>query len=255
MNQPTFTRFPVLFEDSWLIAVDKPAGVISHPNPGKSHPPRKSAFEGSYCADGRRFETPAGPIFLMHRLDQDTSGVLLGAKEAGIAKIIRTYFENQQIQKTYLALVLGKPAPMVGAWKDHIQKRSDREMVRSTIAFGRHPNAELQYKVQRIMHLPSLAKNRFSLLEILLITGRTHQIRVQASSRKYFIAGDRVYGDFNLNRQLRKSISLRRLFLHARRLRLKHPILNKTLILESSLPEELNSCLARISHYQNSYAS
>ena len=256
------TRNPILFEDSWLMVVNKPAGVFSHPNvKTPSIPPRRDcAFEGRYDFEERRFDTPDGPIWLVHRLDQDTSGALLAAKTADVARKCRVCFEERQVQKTYVALVMGKLSPSSGVWRDHLEKQKGRESVRSTVVRGRPFNAELQYnKVQFTHYLPSAPHpassfkypesriqnpESLSLLEITLLTGRTHQIRVQAAARGHPVAGDRIYGDFRLNRQLRQQVGLRRLFLHAARLAFRHPATNQLLELEAPLPGELEDCLA-----------
>jgi RluA family pseudouridine synthase len=244
LNSSAFTRFPIIFEDSWFVAIDKPDGILSHPNPGKGSLSRNSAFEGSYSLEERKFQTPAGPIFLIHRLDQDTSGLLLAAKNSQIAETLRTYFERHQIKKTYTALVAGKLNPRTEEWKDHLAKRSDSAFVRSIILPNRSPNAKLKYQVQKIWNSHG---HILSLLEIELLTGRTHQIRVQSAKIRHFVAGDRVYGDFSLNRELKASIGLRRLFLHACRLEFQHPTLKKPLILKSLLPTELENCLNQLS--------
>ncbi len=236
------TRYLILFEDDHLIAIHKPEGILSHPNL-EGHRPSRSAFEGSYHFDERRFDTPGSSLWLVHRLDQDTSGILLAAKSLEIAKACRVCFEKQSIRKIYLALVDGKPPSLTGTWRDHLEKKILHHKVRSIIRSGRPPNAELRYKIQnsefRIQNFRC-----FSLLEITLLTGRTHQIRLQTAARGYPIAGDRLYGDFQLNRQLRHKIGLRRLFLHAFRLQFPHPKTGHDLTLEAPLTKELEDCLA-----------
>ena len=239
------TRYPVLFEDDLLIAIHKPEGVLSHPNPSERRQSR-SAFEGPYHFQERCFDTPRGLLWLIHRLDQDTSGILLAAKSLEIAEKCKIYFEKQLIQKTYLALVAGKPSPPSGFWRDHLEKRTGHHKVRSVIRQKQTPNAELRYKI-RNSEFRIQNSCRFSLLEITLLTGRTHQIRLQAAARGYPIAGDRIYGDFRLNRQLRHQIGLRRLFLHAFRLQFPHLKTERHLTLEAPLPEELKDCLSRLS--------
>jgi 23S rRNA-/tRNA-specific pseudouridylate synthase len=101
---------------------------------------------------------------------------------------------------------------------------------------GRPPNAELSYQVKA-----HSAEHRLSLLDIALITGKTHQIRVQATSRQHPLAGDDVYGDFSLNKRLRQSLGLRRLALHAHRLEFKHPASGYKTVIEAPLPEDLSA--------------
>ena len=233
------TRCPVLFRDQWIILVDKPAEVLSHPNEKKKQ--GGASFEGPYDFSDRRFDTPEGPVWLIHRLDQDASGILLAALDNSIVKRLRSLFEERQIQKQYLALVPGRP-PWQGKWRDHLAERREKARVRSFVIRSRPPNAELRYSVKRIFPRADL-----SLLSIQLITGKTHQIRVQSASRGFPVAGDEIYGDFPFNRKLRKGIGLRRLFLHAESLSFPHPKTGRFLKVTAPLPEELEQCLIRAS--------
>ncbi len=247
-RDPAWTRYPALYEDEHLLAIDKPAGVLAHPN-HRGKPPARCAFEGAYDMERRCFSTPAGKLWLMHRLDQETSGVLLGAKSAEVALLLRGAFENGKIQKIYAALVRGRVKPLEGRWKDHLVKSPSPGMVRSRAIPGRPPNAELRYQVHPFppgpRWLPSL-RAELSLLEIHLLTGKTHQIRIQAAARRHFVAGDRVYGDFSWNRRLHQEISLSRLFLHARELSFQHPKTLGKVRIRSPLPPELAACLERL---------
>ncbi|MBI4430309.1 MAG: RluA family pseudouridine synthase [Candidatus Omnitrophica bacterium] len=237
------SKYPVLFSDDWLFVIDKPAGVLSHPNLDKKMESGgggkgRSAFEGPYDFAERRFETPAGPLKLIHRLDKDTSGILVAAREGKAAENCRKIFEEGKVEKTYLALVLGRPFPLKGTWRDDILERKRDRGIRATAGSGRGVPAVLRYCVRK-----TFTRDALSLVEIQLITGRTHQIRVQFSSRRSPLAGDEVYGNFQENRKLRKSIGLYRLFLHAHKLAFAHPATGKHLELVSPLPPELDSSL------------
>lgn len=238
-----FTQQPIVFEDDWLIAIDKPAGVLSHPNPGAVLP---CAFAGRYETVTRCFQGPAGPLWLIHRLDQDASGVLLAAKKQTTADRCRKMFEVRAIRKVYLALVAGTPSPSSVGWRDHLEKQTRRGSVRSIVRARRPINAELRYRVRSGGRVLSNGAP-LTLLEILLLSGRTHQIRVQAASRDHPVAGDRIYGDFALNRLLRRELGLRRLFLHALRLEFEHPATQCPLTLEAPLPSDLAACLESLS--------
>ena len=250
-----FTQCPVLFEDTDLLVINKPEGVLSHPNPGTKGP--VCAFEGAYDLGDRRFQTPQGPIWLIHRLDQDTSGVLLAVKNKKSANACRNSFEKREVKKNYIALVSRRPMPAQGIWRDALMERRSGGGVRAAInpsgrpaskagrgspVFAGRPNAFLNYKMKE-----SFPKFNLALLEIELLTGKTHQIRVQSAYRGHPVAGDRVYGNFTLNKELRQSLDLRRLFLHAWRLTLPHPTSGKLLTIESPLPEELEECLVKAS--------
>lgn len=233
-DEPVITRCEILHQDRFIVVVNKPHGVLSHPNP-KSGRPQAAAFEGSYDADRRCFKSPAGSIWLIHRLDQDTSGVLLAAKDEKTAAACREAFEAETVRKIYLALGIGgnglKPE---GVWLDHLVTAHERHQVRTAVRHGPRPNAEARYRLLKYSPV-----HRLSLVEVELITGRTHQIRVQAASRRLPLVGDDVYGHFELNRKLRQSLGARRLFLHAHELRLKHPASGQMLTVKAPLPADL----------------
>ncbi|MDB6117258.1 MAG: pseudouridine synthase [Verrucomicrobiaceae bacterium] len=229
----------ILFEDKHLIMVNKPHGVLSHPNP-KDDPgaPPRCAFDGRYDFETKCFHTPAGLVWLIHRLDQDTSGVLLAAKDAKSAMACRRAFEEDQVRKTYVALTVGGGFKPEGVWLDHLATVRQKNKVRTAVDKTRRPNAEARFKL--LGYSPT---QRLSLLEVALVTGKTHQIRVQAASRQHPILGDDVYGDFDLNRKLRKELGLKRLFLHASQLQVLHPETGKVLTVDAPLPEALRQVL------------
>ena len=222
------TACDILFEDKHLIVVQKPHGVLSHPNPkDKVDAPPRCAFEGRYDFENKCYQTPAGTIWLIHRLDQDTSGALLAAKDVKSAMACRKAFEEDQVRKTYLALLKGGGLKNEGVWLDHLATTRQKNAVRTAVDKTRRPNAE-------------------SYVEVSLVTGRTHQIRVQTASRQHPVVGDDVYGDFELNRRLRKEIGLKRLFLHASQLQILHPATGKVLTVDAPLPEPLAVVLAAV---------
>ena len=230
MNTPTPHA---VFEDRWLVVINKPAGVLSHPNP-KGKPGEVCAFEGSYDFDAKCFVTPRAKTWLIHRLDQDTSGVLLAAKDEKTAEACRRAFEENSVRKHYLAIAAGGGLGKAGVWLDHLVVNHERKQVRTEVIKGKRPNAEAKY---RLLHYSPV--HRLSLIEIELITGKTHQIRVQCASRHLPLVGDDVYGNFELNRQLRKSLGLKRLMLHARSLSLKHPVTGDVLTIEAPVPDDM----------------
>lgn len=231
------TSCPVLWSDEHLIVIDKPPGTLSHPNPGPASAP--SAFLGTYHEEARRFDGPAGPVWLIHRIDQDTSGCLLAARDESTALALRAAFEKGTVGKSYHALVSGPTRPH-GDWKDALGFARGRGKVRTAVRAGAPINAELQFRALR--QQPAL---RLSFIEIELVTGRTHQIRVQAASRSHPVLGDDVYGDFALNRWAKKELGLKRLFLHASRLTFAHPVTGKSLRVTAPLPENLQAVLAK----------
>jgi len=263
------TDLPVLFSDDAVVVVDKPAGVLSHPNRSGG---QRCAFRGDYDPETRRFRIGEENLWLLHRLDKETSGALLAARSESAAANLREQFEAQSIGKRYAALVDGRPGrpsagrpsagkasggrPSAGkssagrssggrpsgTWRDHIAKRSREggRQVRSTVVRQKPANAELRYELAE-----SFRRFGLSLLTIRLVTGRTHQIRVQAAERRHPVAGDRIYGNFRRNRELRDALGLRRMFLHAAGLEFLHPGSGEALRVDSPLPPELESVLER----------
>ncbi|TDU80835.1 23S rRNA pseudouridine1911/1915/1917 synthase [Prosthecobacter fusiformis] len=235
---PAITTCPILHRDRFIVIVNKPAGILSHPNTNRST--EQAAFEGRYDLETQCFDGPGGKVWLIHRLDQDTSGILLGALDEKTAEKCLLMFEEDAVQKQYLALVRGHPGKE-GTWLDHLATSREKGRVRTSVIKGRQPNAELDFQT-----LAHHSGERLSLLNIHLITGKTHQIRVQASSRQHHLLGDDVYGHFELNRKLRKDLSLKRLFLHAHTLTLKHPASGQRLQVKAPLPPDLASVLDKL---------
>lgn len=231
--------FPILYEDDAFLALDKPAGVAVHGGSGVSF---------GVIEQLRSARPEARFLELVHRLDRETSGLLLIAKKKSALNALQEQFRQRETGKTYLALVKG-------AWPARL-KVLDQPLHKYLLADGErrvkvvdagHPDAMRSVtlvKVQRAVKAPPgcevAAPDGFSLLEVTIKTGRTHQIRVHLSHAGHPIAGDDKYGDFELNRQLGRS-GLRRMFLHAWRLRLNHPISGNTMELHSELPSELQT--------------
>lgn len=217
---------PILYEDDWILAIDKPAGLAVHGGSGVSH----GAIEGLRAsrADARFLE-------LVHRLDRDTSGVLLLAKKRSALTALHTQLREGRADKRYRVLVRGK-------WHDRrrvvdlpLQKRLTRAGERRvTVDRG---GAEARTVFTLIRTLPG-----YALLEAELKTGRTHQIRVHLAHIGFPIAGDPKYGDFAANRSLAK-MGLQRMFLHAASIRFLHPAAGETVRIESPLPAELERFL------------
>lgn len=241
MSSPRATIHPVLYEDKYFIAVHKPPGILSHPNSGRQD--AQAVFKGEYDFADRRFETPAGPLWLVHRLDQNASGVLLAAKDRTSLKSLRKLFEEFGIQKDYVVLLAGVLRPAKGTWRDHLEESRHQGKVRARVLKSGKPNAELRYEVKdTLVH----AGEPLSLVQIRLISGRTHQIRAQAAYRGIPVAGDEIYGRFTLNKRLRKEAELKRLFLHAFRLAFPHPATGKNMEITDLLPEDLDQVLSRL---------
>ncbi len=230
--------FPVLFEDDHLLAIDKPAGVAVHGGSGVSF---------GVIEQLRMARPQAKFLELVHRLDRETSGILLIAKKRSALLSLQDQFRERETGKTYLALVAGR-------WPGN-KKVLDKPLHKYLLD-GKEGNAgERRVKVvsrddPNGMPSVTLVKVRessataFTLLEVTIKTGRTHQIRVHLASEGYPIAGDDKYGDFELNKTLLragKRPSLKRMFLHAWRLQFNHPVSGERLELLAQLPSELDA--------------
>ncbi|AKJ68954.1 ribosomal large subunit pseudouridine synthase C [Pandoraea thiooxydans] len=226
-------KFPVVFEDDYLLAIDKPAGVAVHGGSGVSFGVIEQLRQ---AYPQQRF------LELVHRLDRETSGVLLIAKKRAALVGMHEQIRHNRMDKRYLACV-------IGAWQD------SQRVVKAPLFKYLTPEGERRVRVQADGQPAHTIFRRlevidgYSLLEAELKTGRTHQIRVHLAHLGTPIAGDDKYGDFSANRALSRADarpSLKRMFLHARRLRLVHPILNTPLLLEAPLPQDCERFLQQL---------
>ena len=238
-------EFPILFEDDHVLAIDKPAGVAVHGGSGV-------AFG---VIEQMRMARPGHDFMeLVHRLDRETSGVLLIAKKRMALKILQEQFRERETDKVYLALVAGQWPPKLKVLDKPLQKYllPDGER-RVRVVDKEHPDAMRAVTLVKVRgSLPASAEQPlgdFSLLEVTIKTGRTHQIRVHLSTEGYPIAGDDKYGDFELNKNLQKQPAghaLKRMFLHAWRLKFTHPSNGKRITLVAELPAELDTLVAHV---------
>lgn len=231
--------FPILLEDDHLLAISKPAGIAVHGGSGISF---------GVIEQLRMARPQAKFLELVHRLDRETSGILLVAKKRSALTNLQNQFRERETGKTYLALV-------VGAWPTN-KKVLDKPLHKYLLPTKDGSEGERRVKVTTKdnpdgMKSVTLVKIRqtfagFTLLEVTIKTGRTHQIRVHLASEGHPIAGDDKYGDFELNKALQKpsktqSSILKRMFLHAWRLQLTHPSTAERVELQNELPSELQT--------------
>jgi 23S rRNA pseudouridine955/2504/2580 synthase len=215
-------EFPVVYEDAALLVVDKPAGVAVHGGSGV----------GFGVIESLRAARPqAKCLELAHRLDRDTSGLLMIAKKRSALIELHRMLRQGEIQKIYLAAVKG-------SWP--YQSKEIRESLHKYVtAAGERRVSVRQDGVSAVTRVRKLKGNdRFSLLEVELLTGRTHQIRVHLAHAGYPILGDDKYGDFELNRALARQ-GLKRLFLHSSRLAFAHPLTRVPIRPEAPVPAEI----------------
>ena len=238
--QPAPAReFPVVFEDEAFLAIHKPAGVAVHGGSGVSF---------GVIEQMRQARPQARLLELVHRLDRETSGLLLIAKKKSALKALQDQFRERETGKTYLALVKGVWPAKLKVLDQPLHKYllPDGER-RVRVTGADDPDGMRSITLVRVVGAvappvgwPAAAEQAFTLLAVTIKTGRTHQIRVHLSSAGFPIAGDDKYGDFELNRHLAK-IGLKRMFLHAWRLRLTHPVTSSPLELHAELPGELQN--------------
>lgn len=233
-----------VYRDQILWALDKPAGILTHPNPPSRSAPN-ALFRGDYdfeqeayqlkASGGRRLE-----VHLVHRLDQETSGIILCSFRAEAAAQLKEDLFHREVQKEYRALLLGLPSPRRGEWQDRLEKIS-RGGKATVVARPGRPNAVTAYNVLETFDIAGAA-----LVALFPETGRTHQLRVQTSSRGWPIAGDDRYGDFTANKFLAAEIGLKRMFLHAYRIEMRHPTTGHGLRLEAPMTSRLLEPLAKL---------
>jgi 23S rRNA pseudouridine955/2504/2580 synthase len=228
-------EFAILFEDDHFLAIDKPAGIAVHGGSGVSF----GVIEQLRRARGYGHVGGAKFLELVHRLDKETSGVLLIAKRRSALVALQAQFKDRTASKTYLALVKG-------AWPEKL-KVIDQPLHKYLVNGGEddgerrvkvvakdNPDgmrAITLVKVREIVKLPD--GSTATQLEVTIKTGRTHQIRVHLASNGHPIIGDEKYGDFALNKQLAK-LGMKRMYLHAWRLAVTHPATNASIELLST---------------------
>jgi 23S rRNA pseudouridine1911/1915/1917 synthase len=216
--------FGVAYEDEYLLVVDKPAGVVVHPARGHWVGTLAQALEGR--AAGGEEPARAG---IVHRLDRDTSGLLVVAKNDEVHRALKSLLAGRRLRREYLALVDGHPSARTGMIDAPIGRhRRDRKLM--SIDSDEPREARTHFEIERL--LPGSA-----LLRVTLETGRTHQIRVHLAAIGNPVSGDPQYG-------LRGRFGLDRQFLHAARLVFSHPVTGAVIDVVSPLPEDLLAALA-----------
>ncbi|AZG09231.1 RluA family pseudouridine synthase [Pigmentiphaga sp. H8] len=225
------SEFPIVFEDDALLAIDKPAGVAVHGGSG---------VDFGVIEQLRRARPEARFLELVHRLDRDTSGLLLVAKKRSALVGLHESLRNGLWNKHYLVLVAGD-------WVN------DRQHVRKPLTKWSTQSGERRVKVDpdgQPAHTIFTLKRRYglySLLDAELKTGRTHQIRVHVTSCGFPIVGDDKYGEDHANAAA-AGRGFRRMFLHAHTLAIPHPLTGESLALEAHLPEDCVKFLQQLEH-------
>jgi 23S rRNA pseudouridine955/2504/2580 synthase len=230
-------EFPVIYEDAHLLVIDKPAGVAVHGGSGVSF---------GVIEQLRASRPDAKFLELVHRLDRETSGLLLLAKKRSALTSLHEQMRDGETDKRYLALATGD-------WKNKRQ-HVKAPLHKYTTGDGERRVAVMETGMPSHTVFTLLRKYReFALLEAELKTGRTHQIRVHLQSTGFPIAGDDKYGDFALNKALQKRpVPLKRMFLHAHQITFRHPDSGKIMTLNAVLAPECEKFLVSLGQPDNS---
>jgi 23S rRNA pseudouridine1911/1915/1917 synthase len=233
LSEPVAEAIPlsIVYEDEVLIVVDKPAGMVIHPAPGHqsgtlvnallAHCPELAATGG-----GAQDARPG----VVHRLDRDTSGLILVAKNEQIRRALQRQFQARQVHKVYVALLEGQLQTARGRIEAPLGRDPRHRQRMAVVPGGRE--AVTEYRL-----LASFRGGDYSLVEAEPKTGRTHQIRVHFASIGHPVVGDAVYG------RRRTRLPVARQFLHAQRLGFNHPLTGQAMEFEAPLPEDLTAVL------------
>lgn len=220
---------PVVYEDDALLIVNKPAGMAVHGGSGVSF----GAIEQFRASrPGLKF------LELAHRLDRDTSGLLILAKKRSALMALHAALREGRVRKRYLALVSGR-------WRDELRRVNLPLKKYVTRSGERRVSVHQEGRESKTVFRRERILGAYTLLSAELLTGRTHQIRVQLAHLRCPIAGDDKYGDFELNRELARR-GLKRMFLHAEELEFDHPLSGKKVAFQAALPEVLARFLASL---------
>lgn len=231
-RRPRSGDLHIIYEDDTLVVVNKPPGLLTVPLPLRGDEPSvEDALVDHLRPRGKR-----RPL-VVHRIDRDTSGLVVFAKRADAQAHLKAQFKRHEAERVYLAVVYGHPSPLSGSWRDHLAWDQ-----RSLIQKETHPSdprakeAQSNYRV-----LEAFAAT--SLVEVRLVTGKRNQIRLQARLRGHTLVGEQryIYGPSEL-----RQVAFARQALHAYRLMVKHPINERPLQLEAPVPSDLADLIKRL---------
>ena len=224
--EPEAMDLDVVWEDSHLLVVDKPAGLVVHPGAGHA---TGTLVHGLLAHEAEGGEDPERPG-IVHRLDRETSGLLVVARSDEAHRALQEAIRTRDVTREYVALVRGRPRSRAGRIEAPIG-RDRRDPTRMSIDTAAPRDAVTHFEVEEL--LP-----RHTLLRVRLETGRMHQIRVHLQAIELPVAGDPVYGEPG-------DLGLERQFLHAGRLAFDHPLTGERVDVSSPLPDDLAAALER----------
>jgi tRNA pseudouridine32 synthase/23S rRNA pseudouridine746 synthase/23S rRNA pseudouridine1911/1915/1917 synthase len=207
-------KLSILYEDSYIIVIEKPSGLLSVP---------KETYTPVHALGLLRYYSRSSEIYAIHRLDQDTSGVMIFAKGKKAYGFLKKLFASHKLIREYVGIVEKIPEEKNGYWKSYLKEMPSFDVIET--------RKDGKLAITYFNFLQPL-KNNFSLVKFILHTGKKHQIRVQSKNSGHPILGDKRYGSKN---------KAKRLYLHAYRLSLKHPYSKKIMDFISPIPEEFQN--------------
>jgi 23S rRNA pseudouridine1911/1915/1917 synthase len=226
-TSPKSDTLPLLYEDETMLVVNKPAGLLSVPL-GRGTSSRSASHLVAEHLGPRGRRTP----LVVHRIDRDTSGIVVFAKTAAAQHAIKDQFARREPERVYLAVVHGRPRPAHGRWRDYLAW--DGKALKQTATHAKDPKGVEATSDYRVLETFGDA----SLVEVRLHTGKRNQIRIQAARRGHALVGERQYA--------KSAMAFPRQALHAYRLSFAHPIDRRRLSFEAPLPEDLTELLRRL---------
>jgi 23S rRNA pseudouridine1911/1915/1917 synthase len=238
---PVEMPLEVVYEDRDCVVIDKPAGLVVHPATGHRQDTLVNALLASY-AEMANMTDPGRPAGMrpgiVHRLDKDTSGLIVVARHATARRRLQAQFKARTVEKAYLALLHGWLTPPERQVVEPIGRDPGNRKRMAVVATGR--KALTEYQARQYYVVPHGSHERYTLANVRLLTGRTHQIRVHSAYIGHPIVGDRMYG------RRRKRLACPRQFLHAHRLAFDRISDGQRLELESPLPHDLRQVLDQL---------
>lgn len=225
---------PIVYEDDTLIVLNKPAGLLAVPLPLERRTDAPSVFEDLKIYLRQRARRRP---FVVHRIDRDTSGLVLFAKTEAAQETLKEQFKRHQPERVYQAVVYGLPSPSSGTWRDHLVWDVKALIQKETSP--RDPRGKEAISHYRVLEPLAGA----SLIEVKLVTGKRNQIRIQARLRGHTLVGERryIYGPDEL-----RPIAFPRQALHAHRLTFRHPADDREMAFEVPLPDDIAALVARL---------
>lgn len=238
-------KLEILFEDKNVIVINKPAQIAVYPGEG-----RKKEITIVDLITDKLKSFPKSDVRpgIVHRLDKDTSGVLIIAKNEKAREFLMNEFKNRKVEKTYLALVKGVPVPACGKIVAPIIRHHTE---RQKMMIARDIRAKEAISIYKILETFDFHQEKFSLLEVRILTGRTHQIRVHMAAVKHPVVGDRTYGNKKVNRLFTEQFGLNRQFLHSWKIVCKNISSAKKISVIAEKPKILEEILEKLRSAKN----